>query len=139
MKVFANELLSADSRFKDHNNQQEGRYTMKKMILLLAAAFMAIGVLAGAPAMAGGVGNYTGWSIDGGAPRFYINGNIFANGWVLYGKTLYWVGADGYILPNRVMSDDVLREFPVQYLDTNGFPVVREAAWVAARQIPATP
>jgi len=110
---------------------------MKKKILILAAAFAAIGVLAGAPAIAGGVLNYTGWSIDGGAPRFYINGNVYANGWAKYGNTLYWIGPDGYVITNRVMSEDVLKEFPVQYLDTNGFPVVREAAMVAAGQIPA--
>ncbi len=93
----------------------------------IAAAAVAAAALCAAPAGAAVTAGYSGWSIDGGAPRYYENGALKTNSWVKYGNTFYYVGADGYVVQNRVISADILSNVPtLNYTDTNSTPVVKQ-------------
>lgn len=74
-------------------------------------------------------GNYTGWSIEGGSPRYYQNGVMLTNSWIKYGGVGHYVGADGYIVANRVVS---LENLAPGYVDTDSASVTYEAAAAAA-------
>ena len=94
---------------------------MRKQIKFLVAMCVML-VMTATPVMAANVGNYTGWSIDG-SPRYYENGKVVTDHWIRFGNTCYYMGADGYPIPDRVLSDDMLKQFSVDYIDTNGKPV----------------
>ena len=95
---------------------------MKKRFLITAAILAAVTALGVAPTVANEVGPYTGWSIDGGSPRYYINGNVATNCWVKYGQFYYKVDDKGYTIPDNVLSEDVVKVFPILYVDSNGTP-----------------
>jgi hypothetical protein len=96
---------------------------MKKKILVAAAILAAVTTLGVAPAIADNLAPYTGWSIDGGSPRYYVNGNLVTNCWVKYGSFYYLVDDKGYTIPDRVLSEDVVKVMPVAFVDSNGTPV----------------
>ena len=102
------------------------RVAMKRGFKVLAAA-LAVGMFCAAPATAAVAPGFSGWSIDGGAPRYYENGILKTDSWVKYGNTFYYVGSDGYVVNNRVISADILSNVPsLNYTDTNVNPVVKQ-------------
>ncbi len=97
---------------------------MKKGIKLVVAVCL-ITVMMTAPVLAAPtMSTFTGWSYDGGAPRYYENGTIIKNHWLLYGNSCYYAGPDGYPLQDRVLSSEIMKQFPVDYINTNGKPVL---------------
>ncbi len=103
---------------------------MKRKILITTAILAAVTALGVAPVVANNVGPYTGWSIDGGAPRYYVNGNVVTNCWVKYGQFYYKVDDKGYTIPDNVLSEDVVKVMPVAFVDSNGTPIHYEVQYV---------
>lgn len=99
----------------------------KNKIITAILAAAALTAVMGVTAMAQAP-DYTGWSIEGGAPVFYQAGAKVANAWVKYGNVCYYVGADGYIVSNRVLSMTGVAEANVAYIDGNQTPVQYEQA-----------
>lgn len=108
---------------------------IKAVAAVLAA--MTLTFTVGVTAMAQEAG-YTGWSIEGGAPVFYQAGSKVTNVWVKYGDVCYYVGADGYIVNNRVLSMTGVAEANVTYIDGNQTKVQYEQA-VQAPVVAAAP
>ncbi len=102
---------------------------MKRIMRILAVAVMTL--VFALPASAAPA-NYTGWSIDGGAPRFFVNGNMVTNSWVKYGNTFYYMGANGYNVPDTVISAAVVKQAPLNYIDGDVARVQYEAGSPAA-------
>lgn len=105
---------------------------MRKMNIIKTAVLAAIAsVVLLIPTMAAEA-NFTGWSIEGGAPVFYQTGVKVTNQWVKYGDNYYFAGADGFLVPNRVLSALGVAETGISYIDTNATPVQYEQTTAAA-------
>lgn len=97
---------------------------MKKIkVMALCAAMavmMAMPVKAALPEMITVPKNYTGWNTEGTQAVYYMNGAKAANVWVLNGRTLYYLGADGYMVPNAVFDVDAAASAGItNYINTN--------------------
>lgn len=83
-----------------------------------AALCISVPVFASAPTP-----NFTGWYLEGSTPIYYSNGNKVADVWVKYGNVVYYIGSDGLIVPDRVVSVDSLNEYNISYIDGNAVSV----------------
>lgn len=61
--------------------------------------------------------NFTGWYLEGSTPIYYSNGSKVADVWVKYGNVVYYIGSDGLIVPDRVISVDSLSLYNIAYID----------------------
>lgn len=62
---------------------------------------------------------YTGWSTESGQAVYYLNDVKVANQWVLYGSTVYFLGADGLICPNVAVDVAAAPAYGLTYIDGN--------------------
>lgn len=108
---------------------------MKRGVKLLSAIIL-ITILTAVPVLADqpDVGYYTGWSLES-APRYYQYGILVTNQWIRFGNNLYYVGPEGYVVPNMVLSDEALKYAPVFYVDTNGKTVRPDVPRAAAMTV----
>ena len=102
---------------------------MKRIVRFLAATAMTM--VFALPVFAAPAG-YTGWSIDGGSPRFFVNGDMVTNSWVKYGNTFYYMGANGYTVPDTVISSTIVGVAPINYVDGDAAKIQYEAGSPAA-------
>lgn len=62
---------------------------------------------------------YTGWSTEQGHAVFYQNDVKTVNQWVLYGGTVYFIGADGLIVPNMAVDAGAALQQGLVFVDGN--------------------
>lgn len=97
---------------------------MKRLKVLAVCAamavMMAVPVKAALPEMITVPKNYTGWNTEGEKAAYYMNGVKAVNVWVLNGRTLYFLGADGYAATGAIMDVDAAASAGItNYINTN--------------------
>lgn len=91
---------------------------MKRIVTAVTAALMV--VVMGFSTAAATAADYTGWDMNTGALRYMLNGTPVKDAWVKHGKMFYYVGSEGYTVPNFVVNEDGLKASVIQsYYDAN--------------------
>jgi len=81
---------------------------------------------------------FTGWEYSTGAPLYYLGGVKAVNTWAKFGNVIYYLGADGYMVPQYAVTEEGLKNLGGgSYIDTNNGGALCNVTSQAAEQYKA--